>query len=261
MIRNSANLSLRLLCAVLTACIAAGSLAAQPESRIDILSGRVTDLTGKPVVDAQVVTTSSTSGLMRSTTTDAEGHYRIFFPETAPSYYLSVKRMGFSPIQRTVSRHTRDAEQMTVDLQLGGTPLALSMVEIEGNSGEVARRDPSLASLEISIPNPIAEILAMKDSLHLSAVQIVGLSNVGDTLQLKNVKIYKDIRTLLAKSAELGDPQQMAGTVAMMLEEASGNTSHAVTAAQKLLRPEQWMVLPPTIRDRAEAEPGSSLKQ
>ena len=238
----------------LALCVGAAALRAQGESGVDVVSGRVTDLTGKPVQDAQVVTTASASGLSRSATTDADGRYRIYFPQTSPEYFLVVKRMGFSPVQRTLRRHTQGGEQMTVDLQLGGTPLALSMVEVEGSSGEVARRDPSLASLEISVPNPVAEILARRDSLHLSAVQIVGLSDIGDTLQTKNSRIYKDIRKLLAKSAELGDPTQMAGTVAMMLQEASGNTSRAVGDAHKLLRPEQWESLPQSIRSRLESE-------
>ena len=44
----------------------------------------------------------------------------------------------------------------------------------------------------------------------------------------------------------------MAGTVAMMLEDASVNSAHAVTAAEKVLRPEQWAILPQTIREQPE---------
>jgi len=44
----------------------------------------------------------------------------------------------------------------------------------------------------------------------------------------------------------------MAGSVAIMLEEASGNTTRAVTAAEKLLRPEQWQILPQAIRDQLQ---------
>src|SRR6476659_8564505 len=104
----------------------------QTEARTDIISGRVTDLNGKPVGDALVGATASGSGLTRSHSTDAEGRFRIYFPETSPQYFLQVKRLGFAPVQRTIKRHTNAPEQMTVDVQLGGTPLALSMVEING---------------------------------------------------------------------------------------------------------------------------------
>jgi hypothetical protein len=238
----------------LALCLCAGKLGAQVAAPADVLSGRVTDLTGKPVADAQVITTASGSGLTRSATTDAEGRYRIFFPETATEYQLQVKRMGFTPVQRTIIRQTLGSEQMTIDLQLGGTPLALSMVEINGSPDGVITREPEKASVDATVPNPVADILAMRDTLHLSAVQIVALTDVADTLHSKNSKVYQGVQMLLAKSAEAGDATQMAGTVAMMLEEASANTAQAVTAAKKLLRPQQWGILPPTIRDHPDPE-------
>jgi hypothetical protein len=151
---------------------------------------------------------------------------------------------------------------MTVDLQLGGTPLALSMVEITGSSDAPPPRETEKPSgVDATIPNPVAEILAMKDTLHLSAVQILGLTDVADTLQSKNGRIYKNIRSLLSKSQEAGDVTQMAGSVAMMLEEASGNTTRAIAAAEKLLRAEQWAILPQVIRERPESGDTSASKQ
>ncbi len=244
----------KLLFLSLALCLAPAGLEAQAEARADVLVGRVTDVTGRPVADAQVGATALGSGITRSINTDAEGHYKLFFPQTARQYVVLVKRMGFAPVQRTITRHTSGAEEMTIDLQLGGSPLALSMVEITGESD--APRTPESKShpaIDSTVPNAVAEILALKDTLHLSAVQIVGLTDVADTLQVKNTRIYRNIRTLLAKSQETGDVGQMAGSVAMMLEEASGNTARAVTAAEKLLRPEQWEILPQAIRDLPQA--------
>ncbi len=235
-------------------CLDTAALQAQTDVRPDILSGRVTDVTGKPVADAQVGATSLRSGLTRSHTTDREGRYKIFFPETAPQYVLQAKRMGFSPVKRTITRHTNDPEQMTIDMQLGGAPLALSIVEINGSSdAAVPPRSEKHSSIDSTVPNPVMEILELKDTLRLSAMQVIGLTDVADTLQAKNGRLYKSIRTLLAKSQESGDMTQMVGTVAMMLEEASGNTAQAVAAAEKLLRPEQWLLLPPAIKDHPES--------
>jgi hypothetical protein len=143
---------------------------------------------------------------------------------------------------------------MTVDLQFGGTPLALSVVEIAGSSDAPA---PSVTETalprDVTVPNPVLDILALKDTLHLSAVQMVGLNELADTLQAKNTRIYRDIRTLLAKSEAAGDITQMTGSVALMLEEASRNTTHAVVLALKLLRQEQFVVLPAEIRGRSES--------
>jgi hypothetical protein len=253
---------MRTVLSLLALCLAPAGLHAQTVERSDILTGRVTDLTGKPVADAQVGATSLGSGLTRTFTTDAEGRYRIFFPETARQYVLQVKRMGFSPARRTITRHTKDPEQMTIDLQLGGAPLALSMVEVAGSSDALPSRGPEKApDFDATVPNPVVEILAMKDSLHLSAVQVLGLTDVADTLQAKNGRIYRSIRALLSKSQEAGDVTQMAGTVALMLEEASRNTARAVAASEKLLRPEQWQILPQNIRDRSESGSTDTPKQ
>ncbi|HVS60553.1 MAG TPA: carboxypeptidase-like regulatory domain-containing protein [Gemmatimonadaceae bacterium] len=236
-------------------CLAPAALQAQAEPRTDILTGRITDFTGRPVADAQIGATSLGSGLTRSYNTDAEGRYKIFFPETAPRYMLQVKRMGFTPVQRTITRHTKGPEQMTIDIQLGGAPLALSMVEINASAdAPIVRESEKRSSLDATVPNPVTEILALKDTLHLSAVQIVALTDVADTLQAKNSALYKKIRLLIAKSQEAGDVSQMAGSVAMMLEEASGNTQRAAAQAEKFLRPEQWLVLPQAIRDLPKAE-------
>lgn len=253
---------MRTVISLLALSLAPAALQAQTEARADILTGRVTDLAGRPVADAQVGATSLGSGRTRSYTTDAEGRYKIFFPETAPKYVLQAKRMGFAPVQRTITRHSKDPEQMTIDLQLGGTPLALSMVEITGSSDAPPSHETEKASaVDATVPNPVAEILAMKDTLRLSAVQIVGLTDVADTLQAKNGRIYGNIRVLLSKSQEAGDVTQMAGSVAMMLEEASGNTARAVADAEKLLRAEQWAILPQAIRDRPESGSASTAKQ
>ena len=243
-------------------CLAPAALQAQSRSGTDILTGRVTDYNGKPIADAQVGATSLVSGLRRTYTTDVDGRFRIYFPETPPQYMLQVKRMGFAPVQRTITRRTREPEQMTVDMQLGGAPLALSMVEITGSAdapmAPVNKRQPSA---EATVPNPVAEILALKDTLHLSAVQIVALTDVADSLYARNSTIYKQIQQLVAKSQEAGDVNQMAGTIAMMLQEASTNTQRAVVQAEKLLQPEQWLILPQVIRDLPGRESEATSRQ
>ena len=245
---------MKAILSVVAMCVVSASAHAQTESRIDVMTGRVTDLEGRPIENALVGATASASGVTRTSTTGTDGRYKIYFPDMSPQYSVQVKRMGFAPVYRTVKRRTNAGEQMTVDIHLGGTPLALSMVEINGGSGAPLQHGNGILAADISIPNPIAIIVAMKDTLHLSAVQIVGLGYLSDTLQAKNTRIYKDMRTLLAKAQEAGDPTQMAGSVAMMLEEASRNTTAALVSAGKLLRPEQWAILPADIRERNEAE-------
>jgi hypothetical protein len=249
---------MRKLIVVLTIlALAPLGIRAQTIPGTDVITGRVTDLTGHPIANAQIGVTSASTGKTRSQSTDDNGRYRIYFPETAPNYKLLAKRMGFSPVQRTITRKSEGSEEMRVDVQFGGTPLALSDVEIEGRPDAPAPSETEKTPpLDATVPNPVLDILALKDTLHLSAVQVVGLNDLADSLQSKNTRIYHDIRTLLAKSQAAGDISQMTGTVTLMLEEASRNTTHAVVLALKLLRQEQFVVLPAEIKDRSEsAEP------
>jgi hypothetical protein len=230
-------------------CLLPLALAAQTNGN-DVLVGRVTDFTGRPVADAQVAATSPATGVTRVHLTDSDGRYRIYFPEIAPKYTLQVKKMGFSPVQRTITRRTQHAEQMSIDLQFMGAPVALSVVEIA--PGYSPPHGQEIQSSDAIVPNPVSDILAMRDTLHLSAVQVLGLTDLSDSLRLQNTRLYRNVQSLLTKSQEAGDPAQMAGSVAMILEEAAGNTTRALTAAEKLLRPEQWAILPAEIRGHSE---------
>jgi hypothetical protein len=135
------------------------------------------------------------------------------------------------------------------DVQFTASPVALSMVEV---TGDIYRPVEDDASGDATVPNPVAEILARKDSLHLSAVQIVGLTDIADSLHTQNSALFKRIHTLLSKQKENGDPTDLTGTVSLILQEASANSDRAVRAAEKLLRPEQWTLIPKGIVGRAE---------
>jgi hypothetical protein len=240
--------------------LAAPVIGAQEKATHDVLLGTITDIAGRPLSDAQVGVTSLATGTSRSFTTDEEGKYRILFPENAKQYVLLVKRVGFAPVQRTITRRSSGDEEIRTDVQFGGTPLALSVVEITAES-EAASPEPTKAMpVDANILNPVADILALKDTLHLSAVQIVALGDLSDTLQARNSAIYRNVRTLLEKSQQAGDISQMAGSIAMMLEEASGNTRHAITEAEKVLRPEQWLTLPQGLREPPQPATASTVQ-
>lgn len=235
--------------------LALASLEAQEATPTDVLTGRVTDLAGRPVADAQVDVISPKSGLVRAQVTDSTGRYRIVFPEHAPRYQVTARRMGFSPIQRTVTSGSDADERFVVDLQFVSAPVALSMVEVTGDIYRPLRRaGDKPAAGEATVPNPVAEILALKDALHLSAVQILGLTDLADSLQAKNSAIFRGITNLIAKQKETGDATQMAGTVSLMLQEASSNSDRAVQEAEKLLRPDQWILVPKGITERVERQ-------
>src|SRR5437764_10112094 len=99
--------------------IGASSLRAQ-DGPHDVLLGRITDIGGRPLSDAQVGVTSLATGKKRTFTTDEEGRYRVVFPENAKQYVILVKRVGFSPVQRTVTRRSGGDEEIRTAVQFGG---------------------------------------------------------------------------------------------------------------------------------------------
>jgi hypothetical protein len=234
---------------------AAGALEAQGATPTDVFTGRVTDLAGRPVAEAQVEVVSLKSNLTRTQLTDSTGRYRIVFPEHAPLYQVTARRLGFSPVQGTLKRGSAVDERFLADLQFVGAPVALSMVEVTGDIYRPLRRaDDKPAAGEATVPNPVADILALRDTLHLSAVQILGLRDLADSLHAKNSALFRGITNLITKLKENGDATDMAGTVSLMLQEASSNSDRAVQAAEKLLRPEQWILIPKGITERRERQ-------
>ncbi len=219
------------------------------ERPTDILAGRVTDLAGRPVAEAQIEALSLGSKVVRTQLTDSAGRYRISFAEHAPRYQVTARKMGFAPVQRTIQRGSTQDELFVADVQFKASPVALSMVEV---TGDIYRQLEDDASGDATVPNPVAEIIARKDSLHLSAVQIVGLTDIADSLHTQNSALFKRIQTLLSKQKENGDPTDLTGTVSLILQEASANSDRAVRAAEKLLRPEQWTLIPKGIVGRSE---------
>lgn len=238
---------------ILFVALAPSWLSAQSEPT-DILTGRITDLAGRPVAEAQVEVLSLGSKVVRTQLTDSTGRYRISFPEHSPRYQVTARRIGFSPVQRTIFRASTQDQLFVNDLQFTASPVALSMVEVTGDYyGGFERRKADDASGDVSVPNPVAEILVRKDSLHLSAVQIVGLTDLADSLHAQNSALFKRIQTLIARQKENGDPTDMSTTVSLILKEAADNSDRAVRAAEKLLLPEQWVMIPKTVTERFDS--------
>jgi hypothetical protein len=239
--------------------LAPAALFAQQGTPGDVLTGRITDLGGRPVAEAQVEVVSLKSSLTRTRLTDSAGRYRIVFPEHAPLYQVTARKLGFTPVQRTIKRGTTVDEVFIADMQFAGAPVALSMVEVTGDIDRpLPRAADKSAAGEATVPNPVADILALKDTLHLSAVQILALTDLADSLHARNSALFRGITDLIARLKQNGDATAMAGTVAQMLQEASTNSDRAVQAAEKVLRPEQWVLIPKGITERHGSSGGGS---
>ncbi|HUK36706.1 MAG TPA: TonB-dependent receptor [Vicinamibacterales bacterium] len=102
------------------------------------IQGTVKDQTGGAMQAVTVTLSQAVSGLMRTTTTDAEG--KFVFRNVPPNpYHLTVQAQGFKNAERDVD--VRTAVPISLDLMLEvGVTEAISVV---GHTEELVERDPT----------------------------------------------------------------------------------------------------------------------
>lgn len=126
-------MSARVLTAILAFSLLLLAAPAAAQNTTDILTGRVTSETGDPVAGAEVRVTSATTEITRTTTTDGEGRYTLFFPDGGGSYTLTVSFPGMAEQVRTVARRA-DEEFLIAHVTLGVRPFELDALRVEGQS-------------------------------------------------------------------------------------------------------------------------------
>lgn len=133
------------------------ALAGNPPAGPFALSGRVTDSTGAPVVDAQIVLLEA----HRSAHTDADGRWRL---ERVPEgiYGLSITAIGFRP---SIGRVTVRGADLRHDIVLARTRIELPPIQTTATP---------LATSALDSPQPLSvlggEALAAKQAPSLGAV-------------------------------------------------------------------------------------------
>jgi hypothetical protein len=98
-------------------------------------------------------------------------------------------------------------------------------------------------------PNPVAAIIALKDTLQLTPEQVARLQAVADSLSAKNDALITDVEQQLAKGQGGADLAAVFPNIQPRLQQARNNYLAAVKSAQGILTPEQWNKLPDEIRN------------
>src|ERR1019366_3410389 len=88
--------------------VALGTTAVRPlhaqGGALDIITGTVTDATGKPVAGAVIEAFSIETEVTRKATTNDKGRYQIIFQDGTGQYRISVKAIGKNPQIFNVAR-------------------------------------------------------------------------------------------------------------------------------------------------------------
>ncbi len=96
--------------------------------------------------------------------------------------------------------------------------------------------------------NPMAQVLELKDSLKLNEAQIKQVTELSDTLAARSKRTGDEIRAAVAKAGNNPDPAVVFSSIRPKLEEGRKNVSEALKALQALLTPEQWKLVPETVK-------------
>jgi hypothetical protein len=111
-----------------------------------------------------------------------------------------------------------------------------------GGPGDFASR------FERVLPNPITQILARKDSIALTDSQVVRLTRIRDSLDVRNKQVSEVVRAEIEKAGANPDPGALFGALRPKLEQGRTNTQRAVAEAKAILTPAQWARLPDRIK-------------
>lgn len=99
-----------------------------------------------------------------------------------------------------------------------------------------------------SLGNPITGILALRDSLHLTADQVARLQVIADTLQVRNDSVSAAIQAKINNAGSNADPRALVLSIRPRLTDARNARQKALTAAKAVLTAAQWNALPDALR-------------
>ena len=108
------------------------------------------------------------------------------------------------------------------------------------------------ALLERAVPEPVSAILLLKDTLHLTPVQVTRLQAISDSLRARNAPVREQIRATLAQpgaTATGGDPGAVFQRILPQIQAGAANVQAAMAQVQATLTPDQWRRIPAALRN------------
>lgn len=110
---------------------------AQETIHLASISGRVIDPSGAMVENAKISLRQGATNLLRETSSDKEGRFRLPYLRVGASD-LAVEKMGFAPLKRTLNLSAGGAYEVDLALQVGNAETQVN-VSVEANLLESAR--------------------------------------------------------------------------------------------------------------------------
>lgn len=103
------------------------------------------------------------------------------------------------------------------------------------------------------LPNPATQVLALRDTLHLTSAQVAQLTAARDSLDRKNGVLADSIRAAVNAAGSTPNVAQLFSVVRPNLQAARANVQRATDAVQHILTSAQWKHVPGRIKRSAGA--------
>ena len=111
------------------------------------------------------------------------------------------------------------------------------------------------AAVRRFLPNPVEAILALKDTLGLSAEQVAQLSPLAAALKLRNDSVATAVAAQV-QAAGSGNPGQVFQQLRPQLARATSDFSATLDAIQKILTEAQWAKVPQRVKNPLAGQGG-----
>lgn len=110
-------------------------------------------------------------------------------------------------------------------------------------------------------PDPTASIIAMRDSLKLTDVQVAALLSIADSLRVENDSLSSQVQRTVDKAGSGADLASVFGKIQPALQQARTNYLAAIARAQRVLTDTQWQMLPEFVRNPTMIGPAGSARR
>ena len=107
--------------------------------------------------------------------------------------------------------------------------------------------------------NPVQSIIALKDSIALTAEQLAKLQPLSDTLAARNKALGEEFQKLMKDAGANPDMGALFGRIRPKMEAAQRERAATLRHVQEILTPEQWAKVPERVRN-PQAGPGGGRR-
>ncbi|MBA2626736.1 MAG: carboxypeptidase regulatory-like domain-containing protein [Gemmatimonadales bacterium] len=181
LVHRTRHLLVLAISVLLLLAVRPAGLLAQVGATTDLLTGVVSDSSGRPISDATVEALSLETQITRRVQTDRRGRYTIVFPDGGGQYRMTARMIGMAPRSTTLQRQA-DEDRLVWNIALGTSVVQLEAVNIRSRTPVRTFDPPTPGSTERAIsPDAVARLPIDASDLAALASLVPGVVSVGGT--------------------------------------------------------------------------------